>query len=163
MNEIRDRVILRLKNDGTLYPSLVPGGIYDRKLQTVGPGSTDEAFYTLPGDPTKRIRLHPCIVIFGPNDVEPADGAVVTGGIRTRWGFLRLFVYVEATAAGKQRYDEIASRVRYDLEGWQAQLSTGYPATVEEVDVTELTDSDEFNGSLVSLLRYRVEWSRSAP
>lgn len=161
MQEIRSLVVTKLMSDGTLYPSLVPGGIYARRLSPEGPGQTDAAFYVIPGDVTRRVRLHPSIAIFGPNDVQPPSGPSGQDGTPVlRQGFLRLFVYVEATDAGKALFDQIAARVRWNLNGWQAQLSTGYPMTVDEADTTELIDSDEFKGSLVATLRYAVEWLR---
>lgn len=159
MQEIRSKVVARLLTDGDLV-DLVPGGIYDRKLTPEGPGQTDAAFYILPNDPARRIRLHPAIAIFGPNDVLPPSGPTSVKDVINRNGFLRLFVYVEATAGGKALFDQIAARVRYNLNGWQATLTTGYPMTVEEADATELLDSDEFKGSLVATLRYAVEWMR---
>lgn len=164
MDEIRDLVITHLKNDNpSLYPTLLTGGIYNRKLAVTGRGATDEAFYVLANDPIKRVRLRESMVIFGPNNVPGTDGAIATGGIRTRQGYLRLYVYVDATDEGRAKFDQIEARVFTLLEGWQAQLSTNYPVTVEYVDTTEPLDSDEFEGALVGLIRYRAEWSRPAP
>ena len=164
MDEVRDLVIARLKGDNpTLYPSLLSGGVYNRKLAVTGAGATDEAFYVQPNDLIKRVRLRESLVIFGPNNVSGTDGAIQTGGIQTRQGYLRMYLYVPATDDGREHFDQIEARIFYLLEGWQAQLSTNYPVTVEHVDTTEPIDSDEFDGALVGIIRYRAEWSRTAP
>jgi hypothetical protein len=162
MQEIRRRIVERLTADGTLYPSLVPGGIYDRPIKAgQGQGSTPAAFYITPGDPARIVRLHPSIVILGPNEVDPPSGPVDDAVTVLRNGFLRLFYYVPATATGKTLLDQIDARVRWLLHGWQPTLDVGYPLTLTALELSEPLDSDEFPGNLVCYRRFVGEYLRA--
>jgi hypothetical protein len=165
MQEVRTAIVARLTSDSpTLYPSLVPGGIYDRPLKAgQGQGATPDAFWIMPGDAARIVRLRESIVVLGPNETMPVDGFVDTEDLAGVTGFLRIFYYVPATAAGKTALDAIDARVRQRLHGWQTQLSVGYPLTVSVLrDLTEPLDSDEFPGNLVCQRRIVGEYLRAA-
>ena len=163
MQEIRTAIVNRLLADVPLYPTLVPGGIYDRPLKEgSGQGATPAAFWINPSDPARIKRLRPSIVVLGPNEVDPPSGPLSNEPIVLRNGFLRLFYYVEATASGKQALDAIDARVRALLAGWQTQLSVGYPVTTSVLELSEPLESEEFPGSLVSYRRIVGEYLRAA-
>lgn len=159
MQEITTLVLAHLSGDATLYPGLVPGGIYDRELRRTKPGATPSAFQPVPGKQVPRLR--PSIVIYGPNDVDAPDGPLnVEGLLVLRDGFLRIHYYVPATDSGKAALDAIDARVRWLLNGWQTTLSAGYPATFTELEMTEQIDSETFPGNKQSIRRYNVEYLR---
>lgn len=162
--EVRRRIVERLSNPSNLlYPNLAPGGIYDRKLQREqGPGQTKNVWTVDPADPAKIARLRPAIVVMGPNEVEPPNGPAYTEDLVLRNGFLRVFMYAPRDAQGKEALDQIDLRVRQLLNGWQTQLSHGYPMTVGALDAVESTDSDEFSDALVTYRRYVAEYLRPA-
>jgi hypothetical protein len=163
MQAIRTAILNRLQGDATLYPGLVPGGIWDRPIRAgQGQGSTPAAFWIKPDDPARIVRLRESIVILGPNEVDPPSGPIAPNEpVVLRNGFLRLFYYVPATATGKTALDAIDRRVRQLLEGWQAQLSDG-PLTVNILEMSEPLDSDEFPGNLVCYRRIVGEYLRAA-
>jgi hypothetical protein len=163
MQAIRASIMARLTGDATLYPGLVPGGIYDRPLRAgSGQGATPAAFYVTPGDPARIVRLRESIVILGPDEVDPPDGPMASNEPTVlRNGFLRLFYYVPATSAGKTALDAIDRRVRQLLEGWQTSLSDG-PLTVTVLGMTEPLESEDFAGSLVAQRRIVGEYLRAA-
>jgi hypothetical protein len=163
MQAIRTTIVARLTNDGTLYPGLVPGGVYDRPLK-VGKdaGATPAAFWIKPGDAARIVRLRESIVVMGPNEVDPPDGpARVEGEPVLRNGFVRLFYYVPATASGKANLDAIDARVRTLLAGWQAALDGGYPATISVLELSDAIDTEEpLPGALMAMRRLAVEYLR---
>jgi hypothetical protein len=162
MQEIRTIVIDRLKTDGNLYPSLVDGGIYDRKLSKEKEGGTPAAFAPYPGDLLSLSRVRNSIVILGPNDVDPPDGPVSTEDFQLRNGFLRVFYYVPAHAQGKIDLDRIDGFTRSRLGGWQTMLSIGTPVFFQALDMVEAMDSDEWDHTLVATRRFLCEWIRPA-
>lgn len=163
MQEMRAKVVDRLSGDGTLYPGLVPGGIWDRPLKAgQGAGATGSAFAIRPGDSARVPRLRESIVVFGPNDVAAPDGPQALGDLALRQGFLRLFTYAPATASGKAALDAIDARVRFLLHGWQTVLSHGYPVTFTELEALEAVDSEEFPGNIMTMRRYVGEFLRAA-
>lgn len=163
MQEIRTAIVARLKTDTALYPTLVPGDIYDRPLRAgQGQGATPAAFWIDPNDPARIVRLRESIVVLGPNEVDPPDGLVSTADEVLRNGFIRLFYYVPATATGKDNIDRIDARVWANLAGWQANLSTGHTLTTTMLELSEPLDSDEFPGSLVCYRRVVGEYLRAA-
>ena len=163
MQEIRTAIITRLMNDPALYPTLVPGGIYDRPLKEgKDQGATPAVWYVDPADPARIKRLRNSIVVLGPNEVDPPDGLVSTTDEVLRNGFVRLFYYVPATATGKEALDQIDARVWADLAGWQVPLSNGYTLTTTMLELSEPLDSDEFPGALVCYRRVVGEYLRAA-
>ena len=162
MQDLRTKVVDRLKADATLYPGLVTGGIFDRALKDGNvPGATPEAFFVDPADPAKIRRLRPSIVVKGPNETSPTDGPIETGDPSVlRMGFLRINYYVPATATGKAALDLIDDRVRVLLHGWQVNLTIGYPVTFSFVDLTDADDSDEFPGNIQAVRRVVGEYFR---
>lgn len=157
--EIRAKIVEKLLDDATLYPGLVPGGIYDRRLkQGKGQGATAGAFIIRPGDPAKVPYLQPSIVVFGPNEVQAVDGPQGLGGLVLRTGFLRFHYYVPADAEHKTLLDQIDARIRWNLNGKQIQLSSGYPITFQELEAAEDIDSEEFPGTIMSMRRYVGEY-----
>jgi hypothetical protein len=163
MQEVRTAIVNRLSDDTALYPALVPGGIYDRPLKAgTGQGATPAAFWINPLDPARIVRLRESIVVLGPNEVDPVSGPIAPNEpVVLRNGFLRLFYYVPATAAGKTNLDAIDRRVRQLLESWQAQLSEG-PLTVGVLEMTEPLEDEQFEGSLVCYRRVVGEYLRAA-
>ena len=168
MQEIRAKIVERLKGDTTLM-SLATGSVWDRKLSYGKglPGNTNAAFYILPPsqDPTQKVRLHPAIYVGPPNDVDSTDGNQEDGRVQNRWAFLRLYYYVPATGSGKEELDQIDARVRWLLSPvrWQPVLSNGAVLTMTSLELPELTDSDEWEGSLVTYRRFRGEYLRPEP
>lgn len=161
--EVRRLVVQRLIDDTELYPAMVPGGIYDRKLARGGTqGATPAVWAIDPGDPARIARLRPAIAVFGPNEVDAPDGPVQTEDLQLKNGFLRVFIYAPRTSQGKDSLDEIDARVRSRLQGWQTQLSHGFPMTVVALDGIESTDSDEFDDAIVTYRRYVAEYLRPA-
>jgi hypothetical protein len=163
MQEVRGAIVTRLTNDTALYPTLVPGGIYDRPIKAgTGQGATPSAFWINPLDPARIVRLRESIVVLGPNEVDPVSGPTAPNDpVVLRNGFLRLFYYVPATATGKTNLDAIDRRVRQLLEGWQVQLSEG-PMTTNLVEMTEPLEDQQFEGSLVCYRRVVGEYLRAA-
>lgn len=164
MQEVRAAIVTRLTNDTALYPTLVPGGVYDRPLKTgTGQGATPAAFWINPSDPARIVRLRESIVVLGPNEVSPPNGPVGVEDLFSLNGFLRLFYYVPATATGKAALDQIDMRVWQLLEGWQTSLTgLGTTLTVKMVDMTEPLEDQQFEGSLACYRRVVGEYLRAA-
>lgn len=169
MQEIRAKLIDRLKGDTTLM-SLVTGSVWDRKLAygKGQPGNTNSAFYILPPsqDPAQKLRLHTTIYVGPPNDVDAADGLTDPGGrVQSRWVFIRVYCYIPATAQGKADLDTIDERIRWltSPSRWQPVLSNGAVLTMTPLEMPELTDSDEWEGSLVTYRRMQGEYLRPNP
>jgi|SRR5215218_8596533 len=163
MYEITTKVIARLKEPASnLWPGLVTGGIYDRKLSKDKEGGTPAAFAPYPGDPLAIDRVRNSMVILGPNDVGAPSGPVSTEDMQLRNGFLRIFYYVPATSTGKTDLDTMDRLTRAALGGYQTMLSIGYPVYFQSLDMVEAMDSDEWEHTKVASRRILCEWLRPA-
>jgi hypothetical protein len=167
VQEIRTLVVNRLKADATLM-DIVLGGVYDRPLRSgKTQGATPDAFYIKPGDAAGIVRVHESIVVLGPNEVASADGPTGVEDLRLYNGFLRVYYYVPVDE--KIHLDQMDARVRWLLNpkpewaggsGWQPALSTGYPLSLEHLELTEALDGEEWLGTLVSYRRFGGEYLR---
>lgn len=163
MHEINEIAVARLKDPANgLYPSLVTGGVYDRKLSKDEEGGTPAAFAPYPGDVLQIDRVRNSIVVFGPNEVDPPDGPIDTEDIVLRNGFLRIYYYVPATTDGKHDFDTMDRLTRLTLNRYSQTLSTGYPVFFKALDLVELMDSDEWEYTKVAQRRFLCEWMRPA-
>jgi hypothetical protein len=156
MNAIRKLIVDRLVADSTLYPTLLPGGVWDRPLAAgSGRGSTPAAFWIDPADPTKTPRLRRSIVVLDGGEVPSVGGPK-----NARMTFPRLFYYVPATATDKAALDAIDSRVLWLLDpaNWKPALAANRPLELTALELSELTDSEQFPGSLVCFRRFQGEY-----
>lgn len=156
---LRTMLLQRLQNDGPyLYPSLVPGGIYDRPLKdAAGEGGTPAAFYVKPGDPAKIRRLQPSIYLDDPNE-NPGIG----GPRQNKVAFVRAYIHVPATADGKAALLAIDARILwlYSPKNWQPVTEWATPAIITALERTPALESEAFPGSLVCFRRFQIEYLR---
>jgi hypothetical protein len=156
MQAIRTQIVARLQSDQTLYPNLVPGGVWDRPLAAgTGRGSTPAAFWIDPADPTKTPRLRRSLVVLDGGEV-----AAVGGPSTARETFPRIFYYVPATASDKTALDDIDSRVLWLLDpaNWRPTVGANRPLVLSALELSELVESEQFPGSLVCFRRFRGEY-----
>ena len=150
----------RLRGDQTLYPGLVPGGIYIKPIRpSPRQGATTAAFAIIPGDPTKRLRLQHAIVVYGGDEVPATDNHETLGA----WeAFPRVTYYVEASDKGRAAFDVIDARVRYTLHKsrWNPALDGNIPVFLTVLNKTEPIESDELDNVLVGFRRFRAEYLR---
>lgn len=99
-------------------------------------------------------------MVQGPGEERSTDGPLI-GDVENKLGFVRIYYYVPATESGKEAWDAIDTRVVDLLNGWQHTLASGYVATFESVDLSELVDSELFEGSKQSIRRVSVEYLRA--
>lgn len=157
--ELRTMLITRLTSDVTLYPTMVPGGIYDRPIKAgQGQGATPAAFYVDPADPTRLVRLRRCIYVMDGGQTPSVNGPRNEDDGRWWDSFPQLYYYVDATPSGRAALDEIDKRVRFLLHGWQARLASGKIATFTELNITPTVDVEAFPGTLVCYRRYQAEF-----
>lgn len=157
MEEVRTRTIGRLEGDAANAALLVPGGIHPTSIRPGrGPGSTPQAFEQ---DASGIAHLRPALSIIGPNEVDPPDGPL-EGSPRLRNGFIRLFVYVPHTPAGRGMLDGIDDWVMARLDGWQTTLDNGHGLTLTALELSEALPSDEIEGALVRFRRLVAEYLR---
>lgn len=166
MQEIRSLIVARLQADGTLYPSMIPGGVWDRPLKPgKGPGNTNAAFWVDPADPAQLVRLRRTIVVTGGSgDVDPPDGLLRSTDLRLRNTFPQVHYWIDASSAGKTALDAIDARVRFLLDEWQTQLSIGRSLTIVADTMTDTIDGEElgYPGSLTAFRRFIGEYLRPA-
>lgn len=159
MSDVLAIITNRLEGDGTLYPGMVPGGVYDRPVKAGKEGgSTPGAFYVDPADPAHIPRLRRTIAIFDGGEVDFPQSPP---GYKA--SYPRVFYYVEASAAGKAALNDIDARVRWLLVGdqtWHPALTTGAPLSIVAAERSPLLDSEAFPGSLVCFRRFEVGYFR---
>lgn len=161
MQEVRSLIVQRLAGDSTLYPALVPGGIWDRPIKAgQGQGATPAAFWVDPQDPARLVRLRRCIYVADGGDVSGVGGpANIDGEVRNTYP--RLYYYVDATASGKTALDQIDARCILMLHHWQTTLQgTGTAVTFRVLNMTETMDSEDFPGILFATRRLVGEFVR---
>jgi hypothetical protein len=163
MEEIRAIAIAKLKQaSSNLWPDPVIGGIYDRDISTEQEGGTPAAWGPDPNgdpdDPLEPTILRPSMVIQGPNDVAPPNGATNIEDVHARNGFLRVYYYFPATSEGKITGDLMDRRTKAALNGYMVTLSTGWPVHITALDATESMDSPIARLTKVKQRRFLCEW-----
>lgn len=159
--EIRSIIVARLTGDSTLYPALVPGGIWDRPIKPgQGQGATPAAFWVDPSDPARLVRLRRCIYVADGGDVAAPNGPSNVDW-EARNSFPRIYYYVDATSSGKAALDAIDARCRVMLHNWQTSLQSNVAVTFRLLNLTETMDSEDYPGTLFATRRVVAEYTRS--
>ena len=159
MLSVRGQIVQRLGTDPALG-LLAPGGVWDRPIRAgTGQGATPGAFWVDPADPARVPRLRRTVTVTGGGEV-PAPFGETLDAVET---YPRVWVYVEATAAGKAALDDIDERVRQllDTDVWRVAVPNGRPLRLTPLEMGDPGESDEFPGSLVAYRRFRGEYLRS--
>lgn len=157
--EIRMAVIDRLECDENLYPYQIPGGIWDRPIKSgQGQGATPSAFWTDPMDPSRLVRLRRCLYVADSGITEGIDGPTNEDENRVWDCFFQIYMYVDATHSGKTALEQIDSRIKFLIHGWQGTTTDGSVYTISALDRTGTIESPDYPGTLICYRRYRAEF-----
>jgi hypothetical protein len=142
-----------LQADATLTGAQPDGlgfTVWDRWLIASGPGSTPEAF-----DPTRGGRLKRNIVVLDGGEYPTSNPFLGNDG--KRWNsYPTITVFVEATAAGKAALDAAALRIESLLRAQSFMIDGNQNVSMEYDSRVPITDSDQFPGNVVAVLRYQA-------
>jgi hypothetical protein len=144
----------------TVYPSLVPGGVWPRRIKAgAARDSTPGAFTVDPGDPAQVQYIRESIYVMPGGDFPAPQNAELLGAWES---YPQVYYYLPATAQGRAGWSGIDSEVCRQLTPplWVPAVGANRPLVVTPLEATALVDSAEFDRCLVCYRRLRCEYVR---